>query len=74
MEFSHTRSYVTGRQQRRHIAGKLSVTETLRINGSHGVYRWNGRAWELYGVYASASAAIKAQARARREISLLQSN
>ena len=74
-EFLHTRNYVTGRKQRRYIAGKPSVTETLIIDGWHGVYRWNGQSWELWGVYRFASTAKKAQTEARKEAArLLQSN
>jgi hypothetical protein len=74
-EFWHTRPYLTGWQQRKHIAGKLSVTGTLTVDGWRGVYRWNGKEWELWGVYRTAAAARKAQAQARSESErLLHSN
>jgi hypothetical protein len=82
-EFPKTRPYVTGRNQRRYIAGKSSVTEILVLDddgnrrsqfgrgGWFGVYFWNGNEWELDAVHASLGAARRSAAAIRRR--LLQS-
>jgi len=78
LEFQKRLAYVTGRNQRRIIAGKPSVTEILVLddNGKHrnqygpggwfGVYFWNGGEWELDAVYDSRDGARRAAARIRR--------
>jgi hypothetical protein len=79
-EFPKIRQYVHGRNQRRRVADKPSVTAILSLDddgnrrsqsgsgGWHGLYFWNGKAWELDAVYASAQAARKAAARIRRSL------
>ena len=79
-EFPKTRAYVTGRVQRRQIAGKPSVTEIIVLDdegnqrsqygpgGWFGLYFWNGGQWELEAVYASRTEARKAAARVRRSL------
>ena len=78
--FPKSRWHVTGRKQRRYIAGKPSVTEIIVLDdngnqrtqsgpgGWYGVYFWNDKAWELDAVYDSGDAARKAAARIRRTI------
>jgi hypothetical protein len=79
-EFPKILEYVHGRYQRRRVVGKPSVTATLTLDdngnrrsqcgsgGWHGVYFWNGKAWELDAVYTSAQAAWRAAACIRRSL------